>query len=188
MPDKPAVVLIDCENLTGTRRLAAAGRWAEAGRYELFGRRAAMAPWRTELARRGWAVAAEHPVPDDAPSQAADQAIALRMEELVRTAGTGRLVVASNDLGFAGDVERARQADVEARQDFDLDEVGLLRLVVAETAGPDGWAGAGGLGDHLSRRFGISLRGRLEDLAKRAGLAQRRDRSGLWLAAPEGRS
>lgn len=185
MLDHTAIVLIDCENLTGARRLAAAGRWAGAARYELFGRRAAMAPWRDEMARRGWAVAAEHPVPDDAPSQAADQAVARRVDDLIGTGLAGPLVIASNDLGFALDVERARRAGIEARQDLDLDELGLLRLVVAEIAGQDGWAAAGGIGDHMTRRFGVSVRGRLESLAARAGLERRRDRSGLWLAAPD---
>jgi hypothetical protein len=188
MLGETATILIDCENLTGPRRLETAGRWLGAGRFELFGRRAAMAPWREELQRRGWPVAAEHPVPDDAPSQAADRAVARRVDELVRAAAAGPLVIASNDLGFAADVERARQAGVEARQDSDPDESGLLRLVVAETAGPDGWAGAGGVGDHLARRFGMPVRGRLDVLAERAGLKLRRDRNGLWLAVPGGTS
>jgi hypothetical protein len=52
--------------------------------------------------------------------------------------------------------------------------------VVWEQAG-DGWAGAGGVGDHLRRRFGIILRGRIDDLAKAAGLEIRRTPAGVML-------
>ncbi|EME68823.1 hypothetical protein H261_16453 [Paramagnetospirillum caucaseum] len=177
-----AIVLIDCENLTGTRRLEALSRWAGAGRIELFGRQGAMAPWRAALARRGLAAATETPVPDDAPSQAADQAIASAVRNLAVRPIPGPVVIASNDKGFAADIAGLRAAGIAARQDFDLDEAGLLRLVVAEIARPDGWAAAGGVGDHLSRRFGLDIRGRLSALAERAGLALRHDRTGPWLS------
>lgn len=175
------IVLIDCENLTGRPRLEAAGRWAGAGRLELFGRETSMVPWRVELARRGLAVAAETPVPEDAPSQAADQAMAAAVRGLIARSVAGMVIIASNDKGFAGDISALSKAGIPARQDFDLDPAGLLRLVVKETAGPDGWAGAGGVGDHLARRFGLDFRGRLPDLARRAGLAVRHDRRGLWI-------
>lgn len=179
-PDS-SIVLIDCENLTGTRRLETLGRWTGAGRLELFGREAAMAPWREALTRRGWAIAAETPVPDDAPSQAADQAIARAVKNLAARAVSGPVVIVSNDKGFAADIEHLTAQGIAARQDFDLDETGLLRLVMSETARPDGWASAGGVGDHLIRRFGLDIRGRLARLAERAGLTLRRDRTGLWL-------
>ena len=165
-----SIVLIDCENLTGAPRLESLGRWAGAARLELFGRDAAMTPWRAALARRGLAVAAETLVADDAPSQAADQEMARRVVRLIAQADPGPVVIASNDKGFAADLDRLAEAGIPGRQDFDLTEVETLRLVVAETAGADGWAGAGGIGDHLKRRFGLDTRGRLEALAHRAGL------------------
>ncbi|WP_096704017.1 NYN domain-containing protein [Magnetospirillum sp. 15-1] len=177
-----AIVLIDCENLTSPRQLESLGRWAGAGRVELFGREAAMAPWRKALARRGIAVAAETPVPDDAPSQAADQAIARAVREMAARPVPGPVVIASNDKGFAADIDHLSAAGIEARQDFDLNETGLLRLVMKEIARPDGWAAAGGIGDHLIRRFGLDIRGRLATLAARAGITLRRDRTGLWLS------
>lgn len=181
MTSHNAIVLIDCENLTGPRRLEALGRWAGAGRIELFGRRAAMDPWRAALIRRGLSVAAETPVPDDAPSQAADQAIARAVREMASRPLAGPVVIASNDRGFAADIAHLTAMGIAARQDFDLDDKGLLRLVVEEIAGRDGWAAAGGVGDHLVRRFGLDIRGRLPALAARAGLSLRRDRTGLWL-------
>jgi len=179
-PDSP-IVLIDCENLTGTRRLEALGRWSGAARLELFGRQAAMAPWRDALTRRGWAIATETPVPDDAPSQAADQAMARAVRILAAQGVSGPVVIASNDKGFAADIDHLAAMGIPARQDFDLDETGLLRLVMAEIARPDGWVSAGGIGDHLIRRFGLDIRGRLVRLAERAGITLRRDRTGLWL-------
>jgi hypothetical protein len=178
-----AIVLIDCENLTGSRRLEALGRWAGAGRLELFGRRSFMAPWRAALARRGLVAARETPVADDAPSQAADQAIARAADALIAAGAAGPVVIASNDKGFAADIGRMTAAGMVARQDFDLDQSGLLRLVITEIARPDGWAAAGGVGDHLIRRFGLDIRGRLGWLAARSGLAVRQDRTGLWLSA-----
>ncbi|BAE49473.1 hypothetical protein [Paramagnetospirillum magneticum] len=185
MTSTAAIVLIDCENLTGTRRLESLGRWAGAGRLELFGREGFMAPWRMALARRGLAAAAETPVPDDAPSQAADQAIARTVDALIAAGTSGPVVIASNDKGFAVDIARMTAEGMAARQDFDLDEAGLLRLVIGEIARPDGWAAAGGVGDHLIRRFGLDIRGRLGPLAARSGCAVRHDRTGLWLSAPE---
>ncbi|CUW41814.1 conserved protein of unknown function (Cation/multidrug efflux pump 21-114) [Magnetospirillum sp. XM-1] len=182
MTSHSAIVLIDCENLTGTRRLEALGRWAGAGRIELFGREAAMAPWRAALARRGLPAAAETPVPDDAPSQAADQAIARAVRLMTTPPPAGPVVIASNDRGFAADIAHLTAMGIAARQDFDLDDGGLLRLVVVEIAGAGGWAAAGGVGDHLIRRFGLDIRGRLPSLATRAGLSLKRDRTGLWLS------
>ncbi|ARJ64670.1 hypothetical protein WV31_02780 [Magnetospirillum sp. ME-1] len=182
MTGDSAIVLIDCENLTGPRRLEALGRWAGSGRIELFGRETAMAPWRAALARRGETVAAETPVPEDAPSQAADEAIARTVRHMAARPPAGPVVIASNDKGFAADIAHLTAMGIAARQDFDLDECGLLRLVVSEIAGVDGWAAAGGVGDHLIRRFGLDIRGRLPNLASRAGLSVRRDRTGLWLS------
>jgi len=176
-----AIVLIDCENLTSLRQLESLGRWAGAGRVELFGREASMVPWRKALARRGIRVAAETPIPDDAPSQAADQAIARAVWDMAARLVPGPVVIASNDKGFAADIAHLAAAGIMARQDFDLDETSLLRLVVRETARPDGWTAAGGVGDHLIRRFGLDIRGRLPALAARAGITLRHDRTGLWL-------
>lgn len=170
-----SIVLIDCENLTAHRQREALGRWAGAARFELFGRRAAMAPWRAALARRGLSVAAEHPVPDDAPDQAADLLMAARATEAA-TGGT-MVIIASNDKGFDA-------LGPAVRRDGDLDELGLLRLIAAELAGPDGRAAGGGLGDHLRRRFGLETRGRLPGLAVRAGLTVKRDARGLWIGGP----
>jgi hypothetical protein len=178
------IVLIDCENLTSSRQLESLGRWAGAGRFELFGRESAMAPWRAALSRRNMAVAAETPIPDEAPSQAADQAIALAVRNIASAGATGPVVIASNDKGFAADVAHLSSLGIVARQDFDLDEAGLLRLVVAEIAGQDGWASGGGVGDHLVRRFGLQIRGRLAELAARAGLGLRHGRTGPVLSLP----
>lgn len=182
MTSHNAIVLIDCENLTGTRRIEALGRWAGALRIELFGREAAMAPWRAALVRRGITVAAETPVPDDAPSQAADEAIARAVRDMAARPLPGPVVIASNDKGFAADIAYLTSLGIAARQDFDLDDGGLMRLVVNEIAGAEGWAAAGGVGDHLIRRFGLDIRGRLPVLAARAGLSVKRDRTGLWLS------
>ncbi len=180
------IVLIDCENLTSSRQLESLGRWAGAGRFELFGRESAMAPWRKALARRNWRIAAETLIPDDAPSQAADQAIALAVRALAAGCPMGPVVIASNDKGFSADIAHLQSKGIEARQDFDLDAAGLLRLVVVETAGPDGWASGGGVGDHLVRRFGLHIRGRLAALAVRAGLSLRHGGAGLMLSLHRG--
>lgn len=172
-----AIVLIDCENLTAGAQREALGRWAGAACFELFGRRAAMAPWRIALTRRGLGVAAEHPVPDDAPDQAADLLMAARAT-LAAADGTA-VIIASNDKGFDA-------LGPTVRRDGDLGELGLLRLTVSELAGPDGWAAGGGLGDHLRRRFGLETRGRLPGLAARAGLSVKRDSRGLWIGGPPG--
>lgn len=184
MSSPTAIVLIDCENLTDSRQIEGLGRWAGFARLELFGRKSAMAPWRAAILARGLAVAAETPVADDAPSQEADQRIARRVDELIAAEAAGPVVIASNDKGFAADLARLEAAAIPARQDRDPSEAEILRLVLAEIAGPDGWAGAGGIGDHLRRRFGLDTRGRLEPLARRAGLDLRRDASGLWMRAP----
>ncbi|MBI3444498.1 MAG: hypothetical protein HY055_03860 [Magnetospirillum sp.] len=176
-----AIVLIDCENLTGSPRLEGLGRWAGFGRIELFGREGTMAPWRDAIRDRGLTIAAETLVADDAPSQDADQRIARRVDELIAQPVGGLVVIASNDKGFAADLARLAQAGLPARQDKDPTEAEILRLVVAEIAGEDGWAGAGGVGDHLRRRFRLDTRGRLEALARRAGLEIRKNTSGLWM-------
>ncbi len=180
------IVLIDCENLTSSRQLESLGRWAGAERLELFGREGAMAPWREALSRRKMAIAAETLIADDAPTQAADQAIALAVRALASHGLTGPVVIASNDKGFAADIAHLSSLGITARQDFDLDAAGLLRLVVTEIAGLDGWASGGGVGDHLVRRFGLPIRGRLGPLAARAGLVLRHGRSGLMLSLREG--
>ena len=179
-----SIVLIDCENLTGTPRLESLGRWAGAGRLELFGRESAMAPWRAAILARSLAIAAETPVAEDAPSQAADEEMARRVVRLIAQAEPGPVVIASNDKGFAADLARLAEAGIPGRQDFDLSEAETLRLILSEIAGADGWAGAGGIGDHLKRRFGLDTRGRLEPLARRAGLEIRKNTSGLWVKFP----
>ncbi len=141
-----------------------------------------MAPWRKALILRDLVPAAETLIPDDAPSQAADEAIARTVRNLVTQPFAGPVVIASNDKGFAADIAYLAARNIPARQDFDLDEIGLLRLVIREVARPDGWAAAGGVGDHLIRRFGLDIRGRLPALAVRAGLALRQERTCLWLS------
>ena len=182
--------LIDCENLAGRPQRAAAGRWSGCDRVELFGRAALVAPWRAALAAHAIAVAAETIVADDAPSQAADQAMARRVDQLIALPQTPELVlIASNDKGFDADIARLIQAGIPAGRNRDLTVPETLALVVMEQAGDD-WAGAGGIGDHLRRRFGITLRGRIEPLAAAAGLEVRRGPEGLMLRVKtaEGRS
>ena len=175
-----AFALIDCENLTSTPQLAAASRWSGFGRIELFGREALMIPWRQALAGLGLPVAAETLIADDAPSQAADQAMARRVDGIIAEGSTGLVAIASNDKGFDADIARLTEAGIRALRCRDLTVPQTLALVVREQAG-EGWASAGGIGDHLRRRFGIVLRGRVEDLAKAAGLEIRRTKAGLML-------
>lgn len=177
----PTISLIDCENLTAAAQLQTVRRWRGYDRIELFGRAALLAPWRAALAAAGMAVAAETVIADDAPSQAADQAMARRVDELIaRPERPSRLAIASNDKGFDADIARARAAGIAAERHRDLGHPGLLRLVVEEVAGTE-WTAAGGIGDHLRRRFGITLGGRVEALARAAGLEMRRDKNGLML-------
>jgi len=180
-PPRESFALIDCENLTSASQHAAASRWSGFGRVELFGRAALVVPWRRALAAFAIAVADETIIADDAPSQAADQAMARRVDELIRTQASGGLVaIASNDRGFDADIARLLQAGIPAERHRDLTVPETLALVVAEQAGED-WAAAGGIGDHLRRRFGLTLRGRVETLARAAGLEVRRGPSGLML-------
>ena len=176
-----AYALIDCENLTSAPQHAAASRWSGFGRVELFGRAALVAPWRRALASFAIAVADETIIADDAPSQAADQAMARRVDELIRAQPPGGLIaIASNDRGFDADIARLLRAGIPAERHRDLTVPETLALVVAEQAGGD-WAAAGGIGDHLRRRFGLTLRGRVETLARAAGLEVRRGPAGLML-------
>ncbi len=156
--------------------MALAFRWRGFDRVELFGRAALMALWRAACAREGLAVAAEWPVPDDAPSQAADQIIATRATILAAGA-PARLVIASNDRGFAPVAAR-----LGAERHGDPDPATLLRLVAGATA-RDGWADAAAVGTILAERFGLSLKGRLPQLAAKAGLRLARGPAG-WRLAP----
>jgi hypothetical protein len=172
--------LIDCENLTAASQLASASRWTGFDRVELFGRAALMTPWRAALTGLGVTVAAETLIADDAPTQAADQAMARRVEAIIVQGGAGLVAIASNDRGFDADIARLTEAGISAMRCGDLTVPETLALVVREQAG-EGWASAGGIGDHLRRRFGITLRGRVEDLAKAAGLETCRTKAGLML-------
>ncbi|WP_192884569.1 hypothetical protein [Paramagnetospirillum kuznetsovii] len=184
----PAIALIDCENLSSDHQRGTVRRWAEYGRIELFGREAFMAPWRLALTKAGMAWAAETVIAHDAPSQAADQAMARRVDALIASPQRPeRIAIASNDKGFDADIARAMAAGLAAERHRDLSHPQLLRLVVEELAG-DGWASAGGVGDHLRRRFGIRLNGRIDDLARAAGLEMRRDGRGVNLRAGRPRS
>jgi hypothetical protein len=175
--------LIDCENLTAAAQLAAASRWMGFGRVELFGRAALMAPWRAALTGLGISVAAETLIAEDAPTQAADQAMARRVDAIIAQGGAGLVAIASNDKGFDADIARLTEAGIPALRCGDLTVPETLALVVREQSG-EGWAAAGGIGDHLRRRFGIILRGRVEDLAKAAGLEISRTKAGLMLRLP----
>lgn len=129
-------------------------------------------------------ITAETVIAEDAPSQAADQAMARRVDELIAATERPNLIaIASNDKGFDADVARALAAGLTAERHRDLTHPQLLHLVVQEVAG-EGWTSAGGVGDHLRRRFGLKLGGRVEALAKAAGLDVRRERSGLMLRCP----
>jgi hypothetical protein len=161
-----AIALIDCENLTDPNQLAAAIRWRSAGRVELFGREINLRPWRAALAGHAIAVAAETVIAPDAPSQAADLVMAARAESLV---AEGLVIIASDDLGFERLAGVARWPS--------LDAAGLLALVVEELGGGD-WVGLGGVGDHMARRFRLSLRGRLDHLARKAGVEIRMGKCG----------
>ncbi|MDO8605494.1 MAG: hypothetical protein Q7R40_03060 [Phaeospirillum sp.] len=168
-----SIALIDCENLASTVQRAAACRWVGFDRVELFGRAPLVAPWRDLLT-----VAAEIIIADDAPSQAADQAMARRVDHLIAQPAPPRLVViASNDKGFDADIARLGRAGVKAERQGDLTVPQTLALVVVQLAG-NGWVAAGGVGDHLRRRFGIALHGRVEALAKAAGLELRHTPAG----------
>ena len=172
--------LIDCENLTAAAQLASASRWIGFGRVELFGRAALIAPWRMRLTGLGVTVAAETLIADDAPSQAADQAMARRVDAIIAQGGADFVAIASNDKGFDADIARLTAAGISALRCGDLTVPETLALVVKEQAG-EGWVAAGGIGDHLRRRFGIILRGRVEELAKAAGLEISRTKAGLML-------
>ncbi len=159
--------------------MALAFRWRGFDRVELFGRAALMAPWRAACTRDGLAVAAEWPVPDDAPSQAADRVIAARAETLAGEQ-PARLVIASNDRGFLPVAAR-----LGGEVHGDPDPATLLRLVAAAIS-RDGWAEAAAVGTILAERFGLSLKGRLPQLAAKAGLVVARGPAGPRLGRPHG--
>ena len=172
------VALIDCENLTSAAQRAGARRWAGFARIELFGRAALVAPWRGLLNAQS-----ETLVPDDAPSQAADQAMARRVDTLIALPSPPILVViASNDKGFDADIARLDRAGIAGRRDRDFKQAEALRFLVAEAGGE--WIGAGGIGDRLWRQFGLRLKGRVADLARVAGLEVRHTPAGLALRLP----
>ena len=102
------------------------------------------------------------------------------MEAIIAQGGVDLVAIASNDKGFDADIARLTEAGIPAKRCGDLTVPETLALVVREQAG-EGWAAAGGIGDHLRRRFGIILRGRVEDLAKAAGLEISRTKAGLML-------
>ncbi len=180
------IVLIDCENLTGARRRALAFRWRGFDRVELFGRAALMAPWRAALAAEGLVVAAEWPVAADAPPQAADDLIAGRAAALAPERPL-LVAIASNDRGFAVALGRLAAAGIPAEQHRDPAPAELLRLVVAARA-REGWAEAAEIGTVLAERFGLSLRGRLDQLAAKAGVAVARGPGGVRLGIQPARA
>jgi len=176
MVNENAIALIDCENLTAGPQRQIASLWSGFGRIELFGRLGLVDPWRGLLL-----VERETIIADDAPSQAADQEIAARVDALIAAPKPpSRVEIASNDKGFDADIRRLLAAGIAARRQGDLSPAEALRFLVAEQA-VDGWASAGGVGDHLLRRFGLRLRGRLDHLAKAAAVEIRRTPSGVML-------
>ena len=126
------IALIDCENLTSTAQLAAASRWMGFGRVELFGRAALLAPWRVALTGLGVSVAAETLIADDAPTQAADQAMARRVDSIIAQGGAGLVAIASNDKGFDADMARLAEAGIPAMRCGDLTVPETLALVVRD--------------------------------------------------------
>ncbi|OAN52215.1 hypothetical protein A6A04_00500 [Paramagnetospirillum marisnigri] len=176
-----SVVLIDCENLSSPAQRQTVRRWRDFGRIELFGRDLLVEPWRRALVKAGLTANAEVLVPDDAPPQAADQIMAARIRQLTeRAPRPGFIVIASNDKGFDADIALARAEGVAAERQGDPSHPQLLRLVAEELAS-DGWAPVAGVGDHLARRFGLRLGGRVEALARAAGMELARRPGGLWL-------
>ncbi len=176
-----SVALIDCENLSSPAQRQVVRRWRDFGRIELFGREALVEPWRRALATAGLTATAETLVPDDAPPQAADRIMAERMRGLTEAEDKPAFIaIASNDKGFDADIAHAREAGVMAERQGDPTAPQLLRLVAEELA-TDGWAPVAGVGDHLARRFGLRLGGRVEALARAAGMDLARRPGGFWL-------
>jgi len=171
------IVLIDCENLTGRHQVAAGFRWRAFARIETFGRVSHLERWRLALARLGRVPDAEVVIADDAPPQAADQAIARRVAALLESR-PDFVAIASNDSDFDPDISRLNDAGIPAARHGDPGPAELLALVVADLAGPDGWADAGPVGEMLAHEFDVSLRGRLVPLANKAGLEIRRNVKG----------
>ncbi len=178
------VALIDCENLTGFRPLAAARQWAGWDRVELFGRLALVQRWRRVLDAAGIAIAAEILVADDAPSQAADECMAARVLALIAAPFPPSVVaIASNDLGFGRDIARLGAAGIAARQHKDPGDAEILALIVAELGGHTTAAVAG---DMLWQRFRLRLNGRVDALATKAGLTVSRTGGMIRLSQPSG--
>ena len=172
-----ALVLIDCENLTGRHQVAAGFRWRAFARIETFGRACHLARWRLALAGFGRIPDTEVAIADDAPPQAADQAIARRVDALLESR-PDFVAIASNDSDFDPDISRLNDAGIPAARHSDPGPAELLALVVVDLAGPDGWADVGPVGERLSHEFDVSLRGRLVPLANKAGLKIRRNVKG----------
>jgi len=170
------IVLIDCENLTGRHQLAAGFRWRGFERIEIFGRAADLARWRRALAGWGCVPAVETVIADDAPPQAADQAIGRRVDALL-VDRPDLVVISSNDGDFDPDIARLVAAGIPASRAGDPGPAALLALVVADLA-VDGWADAGPVGERLARDFAVSLKGRLPALAAKAGVAMTRGATG----------
>lgn len=173
------IVLIDCENLTSDRQRAVAFRWRDFQQVELFGRAIPMQAWLTELARHSMTPTALYPIPEDAPSQAADDAIAHRVRVLAAE-NPELVVIASNDNGFAACIDILAAQGIPALQQHDLSSVEILRLVFSHLA-KNGRAEAAAVGTITAERFGFSLKGRLNQLAPKAGLSVGRDAKGVYL-------
>jgi hypothetical protein len=172
------IVLIDCENLTADRQMAVAFRWHDFDRIELFGRAAPIRRWTRALAHHAMVATGLYPVAEDAPSQAADDAIAARVGTW-SVAQPDLVVVASNDNGFDALLARLHAAGIAAAQHRDPDPAEILRLVATHLA-TNGRAQAAAVGTITAERFGLSLKGRLDQLAAKAGLTLVRDGHGLW--------
>ena len=161
--------------------MAVAFRWKNFQRIELFGRSRPMQGWLAELARHSMAPTLLHPIAEDAPSQAADDAIARRVQALAAD-HPALVVIASNDNGFATSINFLTGRGISALQHRDLSSGEILRLVFTHLA-ENGRAQAAAVGTLTAERFGLSLKGRLEQLAPKAGLAVVRNANGIWLEA-----
>lgn len=149
--------------------MAAGFRWRCFERIEIFGRAAHLARWRQVLAGIGRVADAEVVIADDAPPQAADLAIARRVDALL-AAKPDFVAIASNDSDFDPDIRRLAEAGIAAARHGDPGPAEMLALVVADLATGDGGVDAALVGERMAR-LGVPLRGRLKALAAKAGVA-----------------